>query len=142
MRLVVKLGLDLVTRAAGAPAGFRLGVPGQRIAALNHEVFDDAMKGRAVVKTLTRELLEIFNRLRRDVDPEFDYHFARGSFDDGDFVHGVPFGLDYFAESAGTILTLSIPMRLSGLSGGCVFVVAIFSNTSSPLSNLPNAVYL
>src|SRR5258706_13170659 len=47
----------------------------------------------------------------------------------------------YFTESAGTILMLSTPMRLLGRSGGWVGVVAIFSSTSSPLINLPKAVY-
>ena len=37
---------------------------------------------------------------------------------------------------------LSTPTRVSGRSGGCVGVVAIFSKTSSPLINLPNVVYL
>ena len=47
----------------------------------------------------------------------------------------------YFTESRGTILMLSTFMRVSGRSPGAVFVVPIFSNTSSPLINLPNAVY-
>src|SRR3989442_1202460 len=33
----------------------------------------------------------------------------------------------YLMESAGTILMLSTPMRVSGRSGGCVLVVAILS---------------
>src|ERR1019366_1096957 len=48
---------------------------------------------------------------------------------------------NHFTESAGTILMLSTPMRLFGLSWGCVGVVAIFSSTSSPLISLPKAVY-
>ena len=60
------------------------------------------------------------------------------------FQHGREFLLGqsfYFTESAGTILMLSTPMRLSGRSWGCVGVVAIFSSTSPPLISLPNAVY-
>ena len=47
----------------------------------------------------------------------------------------------YFTESAGTILMLSTFIRFSGRSPGSVFVVAIFSSTSSPLISLPKAVY-
>ena len=47
----------------------------------------------------------------------------------------------YFTESRGTILMLSTFMRFTGRSPGCVAVVPIFSNTSSPLMSLPNAVY-
>ena len=47
----------------------------------------------------------------------------------------------YWTASAGTIRTLSTPMRLLGRSGAWVAAVAIFSSTSSPLINLPNAVY-
>ena len=52
MWLVVELGLDLVARVAGAPATFRVGVLGQRIAALDHEAFHDAVKGGAIVESL------------------------------------------------------------------------------------------
>ena len=49
--------------------------------------------------------------------------------------------VSYFTESRGTILMLSTFMRFTGRSPGCVAVVPIFSNTSSPLMSLPNAVY-
>src|SRR6266446_4032154 len=90
MRSVVKLRLDLVTRAAGAPTAFHLRVLGQRVAALSHEAFDASMNSRAVVKALAGELLEIFDRFRRDVRPELNYHFAGGGFDNGNFIHNGP----------------------------------------------------
>jgi len=48
---------------------------------------------------------------------------------------------NYLTESAGTILMLSMFIRLTGTSRGPVGVVPIFSSTSSPLISLPNAVY-
>ena len=44
VRFVVELGLDLVAGIAGAPARLLALVLGQRIAALDHEALDDAMK--------------------------------------------------------------------------------------------------
>jgi len=57
-------------------------------AALDHEALDDAMKGGAVIVAGAGELLEILDRLRRDVGPEGDGHFAVGGFDDGGFLGG------------------------------------------------------
>ena len=67
MRPVIELCLDLVARIPRAPTVFGFGVFGERIAALDHESFNDAMERRAVVKTLLRERLKILNRLRRDI---------------------------------------------------------------------------
>ena len=63
-----------------------LGILGQRVAALDHEALDDAVKTGAVVKALVGERLEILDGLGRDVGPEFDDHRAFGGGDDGDFV--------------------------------------------------------
>lgn len=41
---------------------------------------------RAVVESRRREFLEIGDRLRRGLGPEFDLQFTPGGFDDGDFV--------------------------------------------------------
>src|SRR5262245_39772852 len=87
MGFLVELGFDLITGAARAPTalfGFVLRV---RVAALNHEILDDAMKARAVVETLFGELLEILHMARRNVRPEFEDHFALGSIDNGNFAH-------------------------------------------------------
>src|SRR5215471_1329473 len=68
---------------------------------------------------------------------------------------GVPFDLcvlrdlrgeNHFAESAGTILMLSITTRSVGLLGSPMLffitgVSPIFSSTSLPLTSLPNVVY-
>ena len=42
--LVIELGLDLVAGTAGAPHRFLACVLGERIAALDHEALDDAVK--------------------------------------------------------------------------------------------------
>jgi len=57
VRLVVELGLDLVARAARAPGIFLTVVLRQRIAALDHETLDDAVKTGSVIKTLVRQVL-------------------------------------------------------------------------------------
>src|SRR5439155_7571327 len=61
VRPAAEFGLDLVARTAGAPVARHLRVFGQRIAPLNHKVFDDTVKRRAVVKALTCEFLEILD---------------------------------------------------------------------------------
>ena len=63
-----------------------LRILGERIAALDHETLDDAMKAGAVVKALFRQFLEILDVSGRDVRPEFDDHVAFGGFDDGNFA--------------------------------------------------------
>ena len=86
MRTIVELRLDAMARTAGAPAFLGIEVLGQRLAALYHKSLHDAMKRRAIVKTIPGQLLEILDRLRRDIRPEFHNHLARGGFDDGYFV--------------------------------------------------------
>ncbi len=54
--------------------------------------------------------------------------------------------VNYFTESAGTIVMLSIVTRLVGWlfsppGPGVTAVLPIFSSTSSPLINLPKVVY-
>ena len=86
VRAVIELGLDLVTRPARAPQVFLARVLGQRVAALNHETFDDPVKTSAVIKAFLGEGFEILDGLGRDLGPEFDDHFTFGGVDDGDFV--------------------------------------------------------
>ena len=85
MRVVIELGLDVVTRPASAPHIFLARVFRKRVAALNHEAFDDAVKTGAVIKTFLRKFLEIGDRVRRSVSPELDNHGAFGGVNDGDF---------------------------------------------------------
>src|SRR6185369_12369350 len=46
------LAVDLEARAAGAPARLLILVAGERVAALDHEVGDDAVEAQAVVERL------------------------------------------------------------------------------------------
>ena len=62
--VVVELVLERVARAAGAGA--------RRVAALDHEVGDDAVEDDAVVEAVARELREVLDRLRRVVVEELD----------------------------------------------------------------------
>ncbi len=140
MRLVIELGLDFVAGIARAPAAFVRLVLRERIATLNHESFDDPMKARPIVESLLGERLEVFHVARSNVRPEFQNHLAFGRFDDSRFAHK-KIAETYFTESPGTILMLSMFMRLTGRSGPSVGVVAIFSKTSSPLMSLPKTVY-
>ncbi len=87
MRTVIELGLDGVARPARAPHVFLAWVLGQRVAALNHKAFDDAVKAGAVVKALVGQLLEILDGLGCDLGPQFDDHFAFGGGDVGNFAH-------------------------------------------------------
>src|SRR5580698_3824988 len=141
---VIEFRLDLVAGVARAPGMLFGGVLGQRIAALDHKILDDPVERGAVVKSLVGQRLEILDSFRGDICPQFNDHFAHVGFDDGNFVRAHIFLsilFDHLMESAGTILMLVISTRLSGRSGGWVGVVAIFSSTSSPLINLPKAVY-
>jgi hypothetical protein len=82
----IEFGFDLVPGTAGAPHGFLAGILGERIATLDHEAFDDAMKGGAVVKTFAGKCFEVLDGLWCDVRPKLHDHFACGSFDNGYFV--------------------------------------------------------
>jgi hypothetical protein len=95
MGFVVELGLDLVGGAASAPSLLFSGVLGQRVTALDHEAFDDAVETSAIVKTLNRQLLEILDVAGRDVRPEFKDHFTGIGGKNGNFTHKL-FGLELF----------------------------------------------
>src|SRR5207302_10738490 len=56
----IELGLDVLAGAAGAPGRWRAG-DGVRIASLNHEAWDDAVKLRAVVETLLGQVDEVLH---------------------------------------------------------------------------------
>src|SRR5436305_307373 len=113
MRAVIEFGFDLVTRTAGAPTMFSAGILRQRIAALDHEAFHNAMKSRAVIKAFLGKGLEVLHRLGRDIRPELHHHFTRRRFDHSHFVRiahdRIGLRLDYLMESAGTTLMLSTP---------------------------------
>ena len=108
---VVELGLDLVAGTAGAPGSLLGRVLGQRIAALDHEILDDPVKAGAVVESLLRERLEILDRLRGDVRPKLNDHFAFGGLDDGDFL-----------RIHRAFLVFRLGFRPGLRSGGCRFV--------------------
>src|SRR5204863_1080978 len=86
MWAVVELGLDGMARPTGTPTGFLIWVLGERIPALNHEALHNAVKGGTVVKAFLGQGLEILDRLRGDIGPKLDGHFACGCFDNGSFV--------------------------------------------------------
>ncbi len=95
MGFVVELGLDLVAGSARTPTALLGLVLGEMIAPLNYEALDDAVETGAVVETLFREFLEVFDVARRDVRPEFEDHFAFGGFEDSDFVGVHSFGIRF-----------------------------------------------
>src|SRR5690348_6268308 len=99
MGLVVELGFDLVAGSAGAPKTLLGIVLGVRIAALDHEILDDAMETSAVIKALFGEFFEILHVARRDVRPEFENHITGAGIENGNFAHENP----YFLSSAGMI---------------------------------------
>src|SRR5438105_5675286 len=70
VRMIIDLGFDFVTRAARAVAILFGRVLGIRIAALDHESFNDPVKNCSVVKSGARELLEILDRVWRGVGPK------------------------------------------------------------------------
>src|SRR5262245_51898041 len=85
MRTLIELGLDLISWITCPPEMLRGRVLRVRIASLDHETLDDAMKCGAVVKTLAGKLLEVFNSFGSYLRPEADDHFSLGCFDNGDF---------------------------------------------------------
>ena len=102
MRTIIELGLDFVARIARAPFVFARRIFRERIATLDHETFDDPMKSRAIIESLLRQLLEVFDCLRRYIGPKLQDHFTGAGLDHGHFI-----GL-----SALRILTLlSLPVR-------------------------------
>src|SRR5438309_10665716 len=74
--VIVELGLDIVTRSALAVAVFFCRVFRIRIAALDHESFDDPVENRPVVKALACEFLEVFDRVRCCIGPKLYHHVA------------------------------------------------------------------
>ena len=76
MLVLVEFGLDLVTRSAFAVVVFFCRVFRIRIASLNHEPLDNAVKNGAVIEPLPCQLLEILNRIWRSVGPKLQRHFA------------------------------------------------------------------
>src|SRR5580765_1064805 len=86
MRAIIEFGFDLVSRIACPPIFLHSWILGQRISALNHEPFHDAMKSGSVVKAFLCEGLEILDRFWRYIRPEFQDQLARGRFDDRDFI--------------------------------------------------------
>ena len=107
----VEFRFDLVAGAAGAPVIFLARIFCQRVAALDHETFDDAVKTGAVVKTFLGEGLEILDRLRGDVRPEFDDHVAFGGFDDGYFSDGSIAHIGIGADGGGVGFGVLSPAR-------------------------------
>src|SRR4030095_12968601 len=81
VRMIVKLGFDPVTSRALPVTAFLRRVFGVGIAALNHEPLHDAMKNRAVVKTGSRQFLEVRDRFRRSVSPKLHHHSPPTCFD-------------------------------------------------------------
>src|SRR5438270_6105090 len=67
VRMIIELGFDFVTRAACAVAILFGRIFRIRIAALDHESFNDPVKNCAVVKSGARELLKILDGARRGV---------------------------------------------------------------------------
>ena len=88
VRAIIELGLDLISRSAGSrhtiSTLFRL-----RATALDHEPFDDSVKGRAVIKSFTGEFQEVGDRLRRNVGPKFNSHITRSGVNDNLWGGGV-----------------------------------------------------
>src|SRR4051812_21824580 len=87
MRAFVKLSFDLVAWVTGTPLVFSPQIFGQRIAALNHEAFDDPMKSRAIVKALVRKLLKILHSFGSDIRPQFQRQLAGTRFDNCRVFH-------------------------------------------------------
>src|SRR5262245_26467220 len=56
MRTVVKFGFAVIAGTASPPTSFRGRILSERIAALDHEALDDAVKSSAIVKALPGKL--------------------------------------------------------------------------------------
>ena len=86
MAAIIKFRFDFVARIAGSVATLLRRILRQRIAPLNHETFDNAVKRCAIVKSRARQFLEILDRVWRHVRPEFGDHFALAGFNHCHFV--------------------------------------------------------
>ena len=84
--MIVELGLDVVTGSALPVAVLFCRIFRIRIAALDHEFFDDPVENRAVVKSLARQFLEILDRLWRGISPKLHHHIAFARLYHGHFV--------------------------------------------------------
>src|SRR5437016_1750563 len=86
VRMIVKFGLDFVIRTALSVTVLFRGIFRIWIATLDHEVFDDSVENRPIVETLSRQFLEILDRVWRSISPKLHHHFAFVGFDYCDFV--------------------------------------------------------
>ncbi len=82
----IKFGFDVVTGPALSVTIFLRWVFRIRVAALNHESFDDPMENSAVVEALARQLFEILDGIWRSVSPKLYHHVAFAGFNYCDFV--------------------------------------------------------
>src|SRR5439155_13931092 len=86
MWVIVEFSFDFVAGSALSKAVLFRWIFRIRIAALNHESLDDAMKSCAVVKSRAGKFLKIFYCFRSGIGPKFDDHFAFVGFDHGHFA--------------------------------------------------------
>ena len=84
--MIVKLSLDLVTRTTLSVTVLFCRIFRIRVAALDHEFFDDPMENRSVVKSLARQFLEILDRLWRGISPKLHHHIAFARLYHGHFI--------------------------------------------------------
>src|SRR5882724_917404 len=87
--MIIELGFNLVARIALSVTVLFRRVLRIRIAALNHEIFDDSMENRAVIEALARQLLKILDRVWRSISPKLHYHFAFVGFNHCNFIRWI-----------------------------------------------------
>ena len=75
VRVVFDFVFESITRSAAPGPG--------RVAALDHEIGDHAMKAGVVVKFFAREKNEVVHRLRRVLGEEIAHDFAARGFEGG-----------------------------------------------------------
>ena len=76
MRMIVKLGFDLVTRTTCSVAVLFCRIFRIRVAALDHESFDDPVENRPVIESLACQFLEVLNCVWRGIGPKLHHHIA------------------------------------------------------------------
>src|SRR5579862_8497776 len=86
MRMVIEFSVDRVTRAPCAPIAFPCGVFGIRIATLDHESLNDAMKAGAIIESLFGQSYEILDGLWSGLWPELQNHIPLSCLNNGDLV--------------------------------------------------------
>lgn len=84
VRRSIELGLDGVAGAAHAVLRL-VGILGIRVAALDHEARNDAVKGRPVVKAFLCEINEVLHMARCDIRKELQFDIAELGGDNGTF---------------------------------------------------------